>query len=127
MKLQTLDTSPISDHLQSYSNASQMQSALDIDELHSIFPEIQSSNRLFLSKGMATVHAGASRQLGASSVTMPTDAGRSRKGAELACMLAATVVKKAAELAFAQSKRSTTSPLIMDKIGEAFETVVNPL
>lgn len=125
MKLQTMETLSITDHLQSYSNASQMQSALDIDELHSVFPDIQSSNRLFLSKGMASVHAGATKHLGTSSVSMPSDAGRSRKGAELACMLAATVVKKAAELAFAQSKRSTTSPLIMDKIGEAFETVVD--
>lgn len=121
-----MDTLSIADHLQAHTaTATEAQSALDIEELHSVFPEIQPSQRQFLSKGITSMHGGSVKQLGTSSVTMPSDAGRSRQGAELACLLAATVVKKASELAFAQSKRSTTSPLIMDKIGEAFESVVN--
>lgn len=50
-------------------------------------------------------------------------AQRMRGGAVMSSILAATVVKKASELGFAEKGRSMTSPDVMKAIGKAFQTV----
>lgn len=120
MKLETANKTSLGDHLRAMSAGTTSNTAIDLDLVHQVFPGIQASKRLFLAKKFVPHQA---QQLAPDVVTVPTNAALTRQGGELAALLASAVVKKAAELAFAQTKRSTTTPFILEKIGEAFELI----
>lgn len=101
-------------------NCQSISTSFDIVDASNYLPHTGANTALFLSK--RPTKAGG---LGTATKEIPNEEGRIRQGTILAGILAATTVKQASKLAFTQAKRSTTTPVILNQIGEAFDQLIN--
>ncbi len=96
----------------------QISSEISLEDMENLFPDVDSNIRILMSKAIT-----ATGQLGSTGSVRRTNHARVRDGAILSTILAVTVVKQAAQLAFINKGRSMTSPDVLAKIGEAMNHI----
>lgn len=95
------------------------QSAVDLfDQCE--WADIQANERIIMTK---TFSASGGR-LATAPTSITTSAGADRFGNILSSILASTVVKRAAQLAFQDKKRSMTAPDVLNNIGNALDSLL---
>ena len=96
----------------------QISSDISLEDMENLFPEVDSNFRILMSKSIT-----ATGQLGSTGSVRRSSHARIRDSAIVSTILAVTVVKQAAQLAFSNKGRSMTSPDVLAKIGEAMNHI----
>lgn len=99
----------------------EFDSEVDLEDMAGCFEDIPSNFKLLMSKAFI----GGTQRLAPASASVPSAAHRDRSMGVIAGLLAGPIVKKASELAFISNGRSMTSPIVLNHLGTAFQSMVD--